>query len=237
MLFVFIKSLVFLSSYYKVLNLQTMEIANKITNTLNASGKVEFTGFGVLSMLTKHAQVDAKNDRILPPKQELVFKLDRSVKADNEFLSLSYQLLKSLLENGEAQIDGIGKWTSVAGKVDFVAEDNVLGNSFYGLEEIVFPRVDAKSAKNKANEINGNDYKMNKSILWTFLVAVPVAAMLYLAFTQKHLLIGKPSNLKTQKVENPIKKVVPPVVDSLKIKQQDSVKQDSIKNLVVPKTK
>ena len=204
-----------------------MEIASKIIHDLNIHGRVVLSGLGVLSMKTRHAKVDAENDKILPPKQEVVFSLDRSVKEDNQYLSSSSILIKELLEKGESQINGLGKWTNVAGKIEFFPEDDIFGNSFFGFEEIVVPRVSQTS--NSGEE--ADKFNFSKSFVWIVLIAIPVAAIAYFAVTDPQLLLGKPSNLQTK--PEPIKPVIekPIPVDSALIKRNDSLIQDSIQSI------
>lgn len=203
-----------------------MDIAQQILQVLNAQGQLELAGLGTLSLITKHAELDVQNDKILPPKKELIFNLDRGQKAENQFTSLSSQILKDLLEKGNYEIAGIGKWTNFAGKIDFVADSQIAGNDFYGFEEIIVPRVGADSPQLMPSL--EEDYKFNKSILWTFLIIIPVAGILYVAFTQKEKLFGKASfnSVELSKIEKqPVK---PVVVDSLNVKPSDSIKSDTL---------
>ena len=85
-----------------------MDIAQQILQVLNAQGQLELAGLGTLSLITKHAELDVQNDKILPPKKELIFNLDRGQKSENQFTSLSSQILKDLLEKGNYEIAGIG---------------------------------------------------------------------------------------------------------------------------------
>lgn len=203
-----------------------MDIAQQILQVLNAQGQLELAGLGMLSIITKHAELDVQNDKILPPKKELIFNLDRGQKADNQFNGLSSQILKDLLEKGNYDLAGIGKWTNFAGKIDFVADSPIAGNDFYGFEEIEVPRVgaDAPQLMPSLDE----HYKFNKSILWTFLVVIPIAGILYVAFTQKDKLFGKSSfkSVELSKIEKQPTK--PAVVDSLSVKPSDSIKSDSL---------
>ena len=94
---------------------------------------------------------------------------------------------------------------------------------FFGLEEINLEEL------KKGNSIVEEQEKdsFGKTILWTFLIAVPVAGLVYLAVTQKDKLFGKESfaSVKTATHRIPAApKAVVPVVDSTKI---DSLKVDS----------
>ncbi|MFN3020859.1 hypothetical protein ACK1KB_07725 [Chryseobacterium sp. TY3] len=203
-----------------------MDMAQQILQVLNAQGQLELAGLGMLSLITKHAELDVQNDKILPPKKELIFNLDRGQKADNQFNGLSSQILKDLLEKGNYDLAGIGNWTNFAGKIDFVADSQIAANDFYGFEEIEVPRVGAHAPQLMPSL--DEDYKFNKSILWTFLVVIPIAGILYVAFTQKDQLFGKSSfkSVELSKIEKQPTK--PVVVDSLGVKPSDSIKSDSL---------
>ncbi|WP_300672408.1 hypothetical protein [Soonwooa sp.] len=203
-----------------------MDIAQQILQVLNAQGQLELAGLGTLSLITKHAELDVQNDKILPPKKELIFNLDRGQKAENQFNALSSQILKDLLEKGNYDLAGIGKWTNFAGKINFVADSQIAGNDFYGFEEIVVPRIGADSPQLMPS--SDEDYKFNKSILWIFLVVIPVAGMLYFAVTQKDKLFGKASfdSAELSKIDK--KPTKPAVVDSTLAKPSDSIKVDSL---------
>lgn len=99
---------------------------------------------------------------------------------------------------------------------------------FYGLEEI---RISDINSTGKPEQIvnSEDDYKFKKSILWIFLIVLPVLGLLFLAYTQQELLFGKKSfdnvSVKTKThriVKDTIKLNVhtPPV--------QDSIKKDSL---------
>ena len=211
-----------------------MNIAQQIIQVLHLRKKVDFSGLGTLSLVTKHAEVDTENDKILPPKQELSFDINRGVKADNQFTALSHEMVKDLLEKGEAKIEGLGKWTNVAGKMHFYPEANVLDNSFYGLEAIDVPRIGVSDLVTDSST-DQPSYQMNRSILWTFLVALPMIGIIYVGVTNSEKLFGVKSfnNLPTQEE----KKITLPKVDSSKIKPQDSAKVDSLKNQIMTTTK
>ena len=212
-----------------------MDITQQILQVLNTQEKLELAGLGSLSLVKKHAELDVQNDKILPPKKELVFNLDRGQKARNAFNDLSSQILKDLLEKGIYEISGVGKWTNFAGKIDFVANPQVAGDDFYGFEEIIVPRVGAGSPQ--LMQVAEEDYKYNKSILWAFLVLMPVAGILYFAATQKEKIFGKASfeSLELSKIEK--KSAKPAVIDSTNMHPKDSIKKDSLNYLPNNKSK
>ena len=216
-----------------------MNIAQQIIQTLQNGHKVELSGMGVLSRVVRHAEFDDVTGTILPPKQEIIFDTNRSIRVDNAFSESARQWMGDLITKGEVSVEGLGKWTNDAGKIIFFPDEKALDTNFYGLEAIPMAKVqqvkpievDQDATQPKA------DYKFNRSILWVFLIAIPVAGLIYLAITQKEMLFGKKSfdNVSVQTSTHRI------VEDTLKIKQaaalkaktdsirKDSLKQDSIK--------
>ena len=104
---------------------------------------------------------------------------------------------------------------------------------FYGLEEIKISDINNKNLKQNVPVNSEKDYTFNKSILWAFLIIIPVLGILYVAYTQQELLFGKKSfdktnisvQTKTHRIGKDMVKVhpyTPPVADSLK---KDSVVQ------------
>jgi len=208
-----------------------MNIAQQIIQVLYLRKKVDFSGLGTLSLVTKHAEVDTENDKILPPKQELSFDINRGIKADNQFSNLSHEIVKNLLEKGESKIEGLGKWTNVAGKMQFFPEANVLDNSFYGLEAIDVPRIGSTDFASEEGSQGPEPYQMNKSILYTFLVALPMIGIIYVCLTNTEKLFGvKSFNSLPPQQE---KKVEPAKIDSAQIIPQDSAKVDSLKSQII----
>jgi hypothetical protein len=101
---------------------------------------------------------------------------------------------------------------------------------FYGLEEIRFSDI-SDGERLMETSSKEKDYKFSKSILWIFLVAVPVAGIVYLAITQQELLFGKKSfdSLSVQTKTKRIEKTVPVKVDSAQLKISDSIRKAGLK--------
>jgi hypothetical protein len=106
------------------------------------------------------------------------------------------------------------------------------------LEEIIISDINNKNLKQKVPVNSEKDYKFNKSILWAFLVIIPVLGIIYVAYTQQELLFGKKSfdktnisvQTKTHRIEKDTVKLhsyTPPVIDSLK---KDSAVQPATQN-------
>ncbi|KUG11309.1 hypothetical protein BEI02_01565 [Elizabethkingia sp. HvH-WGS333] len=215
-----------------------MNIAQQIIHDLQSRKRVELSGLGTLNLITKHAEVDEANDKILPPKQEIEFIADKKA-VENSYTSHAQEWIRELMSTGEVQVKGLGKWMNNAGKVIFFPEEKILSNSFYGLEEISLPKVSriqpVQSLQNETKK--ASDYKANRSWIWILLALGGVGAIAYFGITQKDEIFGKKSfdNAQPKKVHVPTKEellqkqqqeAVRLKMDSIKA---DSIKQDSIK--------
>lgn len=223
-----------------------MSVTSYIADFLKEHNRVVVPGFGEFYLKNSKAVVDEQTKSILPPAKEVGFKIDYQAtdeqlihyisqnsniaasEAEAELNKLTGYWKKHLAESQELSIEGLGRFHQAENDLEFLG--NRIGKTtpdFYGLEEI-----DLKHLKSSKSEVNSNeDYKFNKSILWVFLLILPVLGLLFLAFTQRERLFGKKSfdDLSVQTSTHRIK------VDSAKIQQQklqqlklDSLKQDSI---------
>lgn len=238
-------------SQQKKLNLHLMNTTGLILEFLKKHGSVAVPGFGVFYLKNSGAKIDAESNSILPPVKEIAFNIDYETKtgnfldfvADEEKISATeaqFQLIKatnywkkSLIENNEVQLGELGvlhqteTGTHFKGKTVLNADPD-----FYGLEEINI----SKLKKSVPSENNAQDYRFSKSILWIFLLIIPVLGILFLAFTKRELLFGKksfeptPVQTSTRRIETDSVAIKKAAADSLKI---DSLKQDSIQKATV----
>ncbi|HAY3562205.1 hypothetical protein KRE47_14215 [Elizabethkingia meningoseptica] len=210
-----------------------MNIAQQIIQDLQSRKKVELSGLGTLHLITKHAEVDEANDKILPPKQEIEFVADKKA-VENNYTAYAQEWVRELLTKEQIEVEGLGKWINNAGKIIFFPQEKILNNSFYGLEEISLPKVSkiqpVQELKKQSN--NSDDYKANKSWIWICIGIVLVGAVAYLGIMRQEDIFGKKSFEKNQ----PPKVIVPTKEELLKKKQLeaakmklDSIKADSIK--------
>jgi hypothetical protein len=75
------------------------------------------------------------------------------------------------------------------------------------------------------------DFKFRKTILWVFLLIIPVLGILYLAFTQQELLFGKKSfnNVSVQtSTHRIVKDTVKVMAHTPETPVSDSLKKDSL---------
>lgn len=133
---------------------------------------------------------------------------------------------KKIAAKEEFSIENLGSFVKEDANLVFKGE-RLSSDSpyFFGLEEIVFSEIQNKKSEKKI-ENSDKEYQFSKSVLWIFLLIIPLFLIAYFAFTNQELLFGKKSfediSIKnsTHRIEK-IKKQIPTVVDSLKT---DSVK-------------
>ena len=234
-----------------------MNITNYINEFLKERNSVVVSGFGEFFLKNSKAVVDEKTKSILPPAKEIGFNIDYEAKdqglinfisqksglsqseTEADLKKLADYWKKQLSENHLIDIEGLGTFYQSENAVTFKgARIEKTSPDFYGLEEIDLQNLKTPLAHNTSVE----DYKINKSILWIFLLILPVAGLIFLAFTQRERLFGKKSfddlsvKTSTHRIKTDSAKINQAKADSLKIDslRQDSIKQDSIKKAVVP---
>lgn len=232
-----------------------MNISAYILEYLKQFGTVTVPDFGVFSLENSKAIINSENGSILPPASKIVYTPDYRIQSDElaAFIAGHKQMTveasktdlqiqtdfwkKKLQADQMLEIQGLGSIFIEEGETHF--KGNRLQSDhpdFYGLEEIRFSDISNKEYQTTADK-SEKDYRFNKSILWIFLIIIPVAGILYVAYTQQELLFGKKSfdaaQISVQTTTHRIpkdtikaKKVTPPVAaDSLK---KDSLKKDSV---------
>ena len=187
---------------------------------------VNIPNFGVFYLEKKHAIVDESTFQILPPsemvsfeKKEVLENIDlidfisqrvgesfeyvqnevtKEVEKWNRELALNKKLILPKL--GEMVLSENGEWF-------FIPEKNESSQDYFGLEAIKL----------------GNCF-LQKSILWIFLVVVPLVVLVYLGVAYQDLILGESSFENTHRIEKKDKSTILNK-DTL---QQDSVVSDSM---------
>lgn len=227
-----------------------MNISAYILEYLKQFGTVTVPGFGVFSLKNSKAIINSENGSILPPASEIVFAVDYEVISDElaAFIAAQKQMSleasksdlkiqtdfwkKKLQAEQVLEIQNLGTVMVEDGDTHFKGKRIESGHpDFYGLEEIRISDIN-NGEKVSSTENREKDYKFKKTILWTFLFAVPVAGIVYYAFTQRELLFGKKS-FDTVSVQTSTHRIVPK--DTAKAPVQnpvpavsDSLKKDSL---------
>lgn len=235
-----------------------MNITSLILEFLKKNNQAVVSQFGTFSLKNSRAKIDAETNSILPPEKEIDFSVDYEVQ-NNELINYiaieknisadeSSQMLKSetdfwkktLVEKGELILENIGEFHQTENGIVLNGKRVTQSSpDFYGLEEIHLENLKNSST----TSVQDSDYKLNKSILWGFLFVIPVAGLVFLAFTQRELLFGKKSFNETKKrsaihrIENDTAKVKSNIIDSTKTNtlQNDSIKSNIINTKISTK--
>ncbi|SHL17075.1 HU domain-containing protein [Chryseobacterium polytrichastri] len=236
-----------------------MNISAYILEYLKQFGTVTVPSFGVFSLENSKAIINSENGSILPPASQIAFTPDFEIQSDDliafiaEQKQMSFAASKSDLKiqtdfwkkklqaEQTLEIQNLGTVFIEEGHTHFKGKRIESGHpDFYGLEEIKFSDIKTKD-KSVVSEKSGKEYKFSKSLLWIFLIVIPILGIVYLAFTNQELLFGKESFKKEKdsiKVNAKLSVLVRDTVkvDSTKMKMADSVKtlkKDSIVKPVV----
>lgn len=239
-----------------------MNISAYILEYLKQFGTVTVPKFGVFSLENSKAIINSENGSILPPASKIVYKPDYEVQSDDlaAFIGNQKQMSleasktdlqiqtdfwkKKLQAEQTLEIQGIGTIFTEDGETHF--KGNRLQTDhpdFYGLEEIKITEINNGALAPNNSASSEKDYKFNKSILWAFLIVIPILGILYVGYTQQELLFGKKSfdktnisvQTKTHRIEKDTIKLnshIPPVVDSIK---KDSIAKQPVQPAAVQK--
>lgn len=188
-----------------------MNTSAYILEYLKQFGTVTVPGFGVFSLENSKAVINAENGSILPPASTIVYYPDYEAQSDELafFIGTQKQMSleasrtdlqiqtdfwkKRLRSEHLLEIQGLGTVYTEEGRTVF--KGNRLQSDhpdFYGLEEIRLSDIGSEDLT-AAPAKGERDYRFNKSILWAFLVIIPVAGILAVAYFQQDLLFGKKS--------------------------------------------
>lgn len=190
-----------------------MNISAYILEYLKQHRIAKVAGFGEFSLENSKAMINPENGSILPPSSKIAFVSDYQMTSDDllKFISSQKNISieqaaselqvqtdfwkKKLQADQFLEIPHFGEIHINDNETHFIGKRlEIEQPDFYGLEEIKFSDIKNSSQASAAPvSTSNNDYKFNKSILWIFLVGVPVAGILYLAFSQRDYLFGKKS--------------------------------------------
>ncbi|WP_294247162.1 hypothetical protein [uncultured Chryseobacterium sp.] len=227
-----------------------MNTSAYILEYLKQFGAVTVPGFGVFSLENSKAVINSENGSILPPASTIVYHPDyeaqsdelaffigtqkqMSLEASRTDLQIQTDFWKKRLQSEHVlEIQGLGTmYAEESGTVFKGARLQSDHPDFYGLEEIRLSDIGSTELAEAAPEKGEKDYRFNKSILWAFLIIIPVAGILAVAYFQQDLLFGKKSfdkvpvsvQTSTHRIEKDTVKVrayTPPA-------EPDSLKKDS----------
>jgi len=235
-----------------------MNISAYILEYLKQYGTATVPGFGVFSLKNSKAIINSENGSILPPASQIEFTIDYEVQADElaAFIAAQKQMSleasrsdlkiqtdfwkKKLQAEQILEVQNLGTIFIEEGHTHFKGKRVEAGRpDFYGLEEIRFSDIN-NGEKVKPAENREKDYKFNKSILWIFLLIIPVLGILYFVFTQQELLFGKKSFNKVSvqtSTHRIVKDTINVMVHAPETPVSDSLKKDSLAKPAVQVTK
>ncbi|MEG0927669.1 MULTISPECIES: hypothetical protein [Chryseobacterium] len=235
-----------------------MNISAYILEYLKQFGTATVPGFGVFSLKNSKAIINSENGSILPPASQIEFTIDYEVQAEDltAFIAREKQMSldasrsdlkiqtdfwkKKLQAEQVLEIQNLGTIFIEEGHTHFKGKRVEAGHpDFYGLEEIRFSDIN-NGEKVNASENREKDYKFKKTILWIFLLIIPVLGILYFAFTQQELLFGKKSFNKVSvqtSTHRIVKDTVKMVAHTPEAPVSDSLKKDSLAKPVGKGTK
>lgn len=100
---------------------------------------------------------------------------------------------------------------------------------FFGLEEIVFSEIKNKRKQDGNSQvIEDQEYKFSKSILWLFLLILPLLTLAYFAYINQELIFGKKS-FEDISVKNATHRIEDKKPAKVQIPKSDSIQSDSLK--------
>lgn len=177
-------------------------VSFSILDYLKSHKRANVSGLGVFYIMHSGAKVVDGTKNILPPSTEIGFDYDESARDEAlmDYLSGKTSLSPkqiatqiedwkiTLLNANEVQIPHLGTLKREDEAVIWNGERiNAEAPDFFGLEEINLDALNAETFQEPS------EYKQNKAILWTFLVAIPIAGILLLAYSQRDRIFGKKS--------------------------------------------
>lgn len=223
-----------------------MNLGLHIFNYLQENGRVELPGFGIFTAEKKSAQLDETSAVLSPPVQEikfqknfLVFNSDLSKYmaelADENLFVVQTQIKEVVLlwqeelqKNKRLHIEELGDFVQENQEILLISKDNFITNpSYFGLEKIDLNAI-VNSAEQEFQD-SDNQYVFSQSILWTFLLIIPVGGIIYLAMNYQDQIFGKKSfeqkvtNTALNQSKQPLKSQVK-AKDSLITPMRDSLK-------------
>lgn len=209
-------------------------VSSSILDYLKSYKRAQVAGLGTFSMIHSGAKVVDGTKNILPPATEIGFVYDETTSDQGlmDYVSSKTGLSSrqittqiedwkiALINTREVEFPSLGKLTKENDTLQWKGERvESLSPDFFGLEEINLEQLNSKKSSSEG------EYKQNKTILWTFLVAIPIAGILILAYSQRDRIFGKKSfDVSVKTSTHRIPKAAPVKTDSL---HQNQIKADS----------
>lgn len=189
-----------------------MSTASHILQLLKENRMVTVPGFGEFYIAPSHAKIDTGAQSILPPSQEIRFRADytaaggplvafiaekqniTTAKAESELKNLTDYWKNLLHQQQNADIPELGTFSHKGDEIVFSGKRITAEHpDFFGLEAVKISQL-----KNKPGE---GAYKVNRPLLWTAAVAIPLIAAATATFASPEQIFGKASQLHSKKAQ------------------------------------
>lgn len=223
-------------------------VAQYILDYLQNSNRAIVPYFGVFHLENSGAQLNNQNKSILPPSRMICFTPDffETDQSIVEFISKEKNnSVENVIHELQTQTDfwkkkiAAGEEFSIGELGRFIFEDDQLvfkgsklpsaAPDFFGLEEIVFSEIKNKDQIPSAvSNAAGENYKFNRSVLWLFLLIIPLLALAYFGYTNKEFIFGKKS-FEDVSIKNATHRIEDQKPAKIQDKTVDPTKIDSLK--------
>ena len=223
-----------------------MKISADILVFLKLYKKASVPNFGWFSVVKTGAIFDSTTQTLLPPSQQIDFE-KKPIQSDEGLIQFiakrnhtTAQIAEeelnrqvgiwndALAQNKSLTLDELGFFSLENQTIHFQGARILAENSdFFGLDEINLENIKKTSSYRGLKVKKSSSSSFNSVVLWTFLVVIPIAGLVFLAIIQQDLLFGKKSfgnvsiQNSTHRIEKPIAKDSTLIIisaDSLTIK-------------------
>ena len=231
-----------------------MNFSLLILEFLKQHGHVPVPGFGTFYLKNTNALVDENGQNILPPGNQVAFKIDHTP-ADRTFaqfiaqqkniphIDAEIEIKKqtnfwySILEKeGKFVLENVGTFILDDSQIYFTGKRTEnLSPDFYGLEEINLSEIkNSNYAVKKGSK--AQSYHFSKTVYWLVPMILAISGLAYFTIAQPEMLFGKTSfgnGFEKKPVQETVKDSVK--TDSAKAVNPalDSAKTDSLKSAAI----
>lgn len=220
-----------------------MNLGQYLFSYLQENGSAELPEFGIFSIQKKSAILNETEAKFLPPTYEISFERKPDVfnpdlskyisekSGENLFIvqsNIKEQVQswnQELQENKTLFIEELGNFSTENGLVTLNSKNHFAQNpSFFGLEEINLKEIKEQKEVSEKKD-SEDDYVFNKSILWIFLLILPVGGILFLTINYQEKIFGKKSfDMSVKTSTHRIEEKHTMKIDSTKNFKNDSLK-------------
>ena len=164
------------------------------------NGKAEVPDFGIFELAKESAKIDAEHSVIIPPKEILTFEYQPKVFGNHFAKYIAEKTNSNLFVVQMNMKNEIADWFSQLRKNNLLTLENLgqyqldkTGNivkitdsnpNVFGLETINIQNLQSQPKKKKSS-----DYKIGKTVFWTFLILIILGGIAFYFSGGKELLL------------------------------------------------